>query len=343
MIMTFACSYRKYSISYGSLLQDFCNLLSHFQVKNTSYKFVQIFTCMSIFADPICDAMKCFRIRFAFCTIVTIMLSVMCYMYMLLPWYRNLIPSPSKTIPMPPAFIDAVENVTARSDIRLPLVNDSIQAHSENESLNNRSFVFSLSFKDQMTNAVARIRSLQCWARQWNMFVVEPFANDTFFRTPYDRNLSYILQNTFRHYFDLKTWNDVGTKYQLPVFVGWEEFVANASRELILVHIIYKLGPGCLETPFTAPFRDCDSGFLFLRSVWFKFLAKEHFSVVKEVCIDMRKYDFIEATEFNHLIFGDRQPPYTVVFNEWRGIATHSKLTGYINIRKSNCTFKSTI
>jgi len=53
---------------------------------------------------------------------------------------------------------------------------------SKNEATANRSFVYAMSFKDQMTNAIARIRSLQCWARQWNMFTVEPFVNDTFFR-----------------------------------------------------------------------------------------------------------------------------------------------------------------
>ena len=204
----------------------------------------------------------------------------------------------------------------------------------------NRSFVYAMSFKDQMTNAIARIRSLQCWASQWNMFAVEPFVNDTFFRTPYHHNVSYILQNRFRHYFDLDVWNKVGKEYHLPMLVSWEDFIANASRELIVVHMIYKIAPGCLETLFTSPFRDCDSGFGFLRSMWFKYLAKEHFRIVKEVCIDMTRYNFIDAAEFNYFILGGQKPPYTVMFNEWRGIATHSKRTCYINTITSKCTLK---
>ena len=203
-----------------------------------------------------------------------------------------------------------------------------------------RSFVFAMSFKDQMTNAVARIRSLQCWARQWNMFVVEPFVNDTFFRTPYHQPLSKILQNRFRHYFDFNVWNEVGTKYHFPVLVDWQDFIAHASREVIMVHMIYKRSPGCLETLFTSPFRTCDSGFKFLTDVWSKFLAKDRFLIAEEICIDMTQYMYIDAAEFNHNILGHRKPPYTVVFNEWRGIATHSAQTCAINTIASNCTFK---
>ena len=211
---------------------------------------------------------------------------------------------------------------------------------SKNEATTRRSFVYAMSFKDQMTNAIARIRSLQCWARQWNMFVVEPFVNDTFFRTPYNQPLDHILQNRFRKYFDLKTWNEVGTKYDLPVLVDWEDFVASASRGVIIVHLIYKKRPSCLETPFTSPFPTCDSGLKFLRDTWSKILAKELFWIAREVCIDMTQYSYIDAAKFNRLVFGDQKPPYTVMFNEWRGIATHSERTCYINTIASNCTFK---
>ena len=211
---------------------------------------------------------------------------------------------------------------------------------SRNEPPADRSFVYAMSFKDQMTNAIARIRSLQCWARQWNMFAVEPFVNDTFFRTPYHQPLSEILQHRFRHYFDFNVWNEVGTENGLPVLVDWEDFVANASREVIMVHMIYKIDHGCLQSLFTSPFRTCDSGMKFLRDMWSKFLAKERFSIAREVCIDMTQYTFIDAEKFNQYIFGHRKPPYTVMFNEWRGIATHSARTCYINTIASNCTFK---
>ena len=46
---------------------------------------------------------------------------------------------------------------------------------SRNESPADRSFVYAMSFKDQMTNTIARIRSLQCWAHRWNVFVSSPF------------------------------------------------------------------------------------------------------------------------------------------------------------------------
>ena len=201
-----------------------------------------------------------------------------------------------------------------------------------------RSFVFAMSFKDQMTNAIARIRSLQCWARQWNMFVVEPFVNDTFFRMSYHQPLSKILQNRLRHYFDFNVWNEVGTKYHFPVLVDWEDFIAHASREVIMVHMIYKIDKGCLESSFTASFRTCDSGFEFLTDRWSKFLSKERFWIAEEVCIDMTQYKYIDAAEFNHNIFGHRKPPYTVVFNEWRGIAINKPRSCYINTIASNCT-----
>ena len=83
--------------------------------------------------------------------------------------------------------------------------------------------MYAMSFKDQMTKAIARIRSLQCWARQWNIFVIKPFVNDTFFRAPYHQPLSEILQHRFRHYFDFNVWNEVGTENGLPVLVDWED------------------------------------------------------------------------------------------------------------------------
>ena len=233
--------------------------------------------------------------------------------------------------------VDGLQTSTlSKIDVQMP----SEPSKNEPPVHVSRSFVYAMSFKDQMTNAVARIRSLQCWARQWNMSVVEPFVNDTFFRTPYHKPLSQILQNRFRDYFDFDIWNEVGTEYHLPVLVDWEDFIANASREVILVHMVYKIGPGCLETLFTSPFHTCDSGFKFLRGMWSKLLAKKHFRIAREVCIDMTKYDYIDAAEFSRFIFGNQKPPYTVMFNEWRGIATHSKRTCYINTIASNCTFK---
>ena len=75
-----------------------------------------------------------------------------------------------------------------------------------------------------MTNTIARIRSLQSWARRWNVFV-------------------------------------------------------------------------------SSPFRTCDSGIRFLRYIYVvKFLAKERFSIAREVCIDMTQYTFIDAEKFNHYI-----------------------------------------
>ena len=46
--------------------------------------------------------------------------------------------------------------------------------------------------------------------------------------------------------------------------MDWEDFIAHASREVIMVHMIYKIDKGCLESSFTAPFRTCYSGFEFL-------------------------------------------------------------------------------
>ena len=200
-------------------------------------------------------------------------------------------------------------------------------------------FVFSLSFKDQLMNAAVRIRSLQCWARQWNMSVVEPFVEDTFFRMPVHQDIHEVIQSRFRHFFSLSRWNSVGAKYNFWSLASWEHFLKYASRDVILVYVVYRTAPKCLGTSYSSS--ACD--FQLMRDFSAKFLARNHFRVFKEVCIDMTQLSFLDPSRFSSLVFGSHfseKSTATVIFNEWRGIANHSEKTCYINMKINQCVYK---
>lgn len=198
-------------------------------------------------------------------------------------------------------------------------------------------YTLALSYFDQVTSALRRMSSLQCWASQFDMPVVEPLLpqNSTFLGVPHSQD-NPKSSLSLRDLFTLDTWN----KYSLrtskrrkpPVsfssLISWMEFVQCASRNVIAVQFIHKKMDS--RTPPCA--------FENLHEHWPSLFQPYGFRVVRRVCINMKEHkDLLSEDELKKLIFGDSSDPVTVIFEEWRGIQSDITKGVSINV-ESSCT-----
>ena len=184
-----------------------------------------------------------------------------------------------------------------------------------------QNYVLSLSYMDQMSWATTRLRSLQCWAARLGTFagVVEPFVNNVFLGVPLTRQVVAESSNlSFGDLFDLKTWNRIGGERGFPPLASWEEFLAKASRKVVLVQIVYEYDYHCPED--SKPVNTCNH--TRLRTFFAEFLEPHLFSVHSEVCVDFNQHGYISQSEFNHLIFSGvlGNESISLVFDEWRAM-----------------------
>ena len=184
-----------------------------------------------------------------------------------------------------------------------------------------RGYVLSLSYKDQITSSANRIASLQCWAKQWNMLVVSPFINGTFFRGPLCEDPSLMK---YEDIFNISKWNAYSMQHSLAPFVPWGDFLHSAPRNVILIQLVHRrtVQSPCLKSFFGS--NRCN--FPILRNFWSRMLAPHRFRILKEVCIDLNLYvkQSLTREDFNALVWGnysDYSPnSVSLVWNEWRGI-----------------------
>ena len=211
-------------------------------------------------------------------------------------------------------------------------VNNSVLLHTRlnetrgNHSMYNRGYVLSLSYKDQIASSSNRIVSLQCWAKQWNMLVVSPFVNGTFFRGPLQKDLPTATTMKYGDIFNISKWNAYAKQQSLAPFIPWEDFLHSAPRNVILIQIVHKayVKSRCLKSIFSS--NECN--FLLLRDFWSRILAPHRFRILKEVCIDLNLYTepkhYLTLQDFNAFVWGNysEYSPNSVslVWNEWRGI-----------------------
>ena len=209
-------------------------------------------------------------------------------------------------------------------------------------SMQNTGYVFALSYKDQLSSSAGRIASLQCWANQWNMVVVQPFVNGTYFRASLNHNMTNTKEMT--DMFDVSEWNAYSKRHSLaPLAASWKDFLKSAPRDVVLVQLVYSDGgPKCLKSSLSD--KECNRQRL--RDFWSQMLAPHHFRISRYVCIDLRKYTYLSMYHFNALVWGDHSPntygSASLVIDEWAGIcdSKNISLSCYINIKNTDCESK---
>ncbi len=214
---------------------------------------------------------------------------------------------------------------------------ETAPSYWETEHCNSTRYTLSLSYFDQVTSALRRMGSLQCWASQFDMAVVEPFLprNSTFLGVPLSSDNP---KNSLRlsDLFSVDRWNKYALrscrKRKTPIsfssLTSWMEFVQCAPRNLIVVQFIHKKMDSH-SVPCT---------FLHLEKHWSSLFQPHGFKIIRHVCIDLNEYgELLPENQFKKLVFGDSSYPATVVFDEWRGI--QSNITKGVSITvQSNCT-----
>ena len=188
------------------------------------------------------------------------------------------------------------------------LVTDTnvIQVRHQLQPFNNKGnhfgYVLANNYYDQQTAALKNLLSLQCWAAQLNMPVVEPFMVKSIFQTPLKTNVSDLLR--FSDFYDMEQWNEGYVKPNsfLP-FASWEDFVYTSPRDVILVQILTR--GGTCSFPSNS-----------------EFFKKHHFRIVREACVSLNENKPMTTDEFNHLVLNEyyKLRNVTVILASWRGI-----------------------
>ena len=201
-------------------------------------------------------------------------------------------------------------------------------------------YVLSLSYYDQITSAAMRLASLQCWAGQHGMAVVEPFISSSFLEVPPVRSgMSATTSDklTFGDIFDVDAWNLHGQKTMgcFSPLVNWGTFIQNAAREVVAVQIIYQRTEA-YKAPCTYPR---------IMKYWSSYLQPNGFRIIERICIDWKQLSWLTEKEFTSRIL---RKGLTLLIDEWRGIETpHAQILGnrdhiqYIALQHSTCTTRN--
>ena len=180
-------------------------------------------------------------------------------------------------------------------------------------------YVLALSYWDQQTSALRNLLSLQCWATKLNLVVVEPFIVGSNFgaQVVKQNNHSDEMEVRFRDLFDIHHWNQNRHSHtKLAPLVSWKNFLDNAPKSVILVRIKYTDHP--IKFPKLPLDVTCNG--IGLAEQFFK---SHGFHLQRMVCLDFQKLGILTTSQFNTYLFGNfSSSSVSVVFTEWRGIAT---------------------
>ena len=222
---------------------------------------------------------------------------------------------------------DTVTEATSRDVPTIP--------HFRDPSLSNRTskgYVLALDYWEQQTSASRNLQSLQCWAAQYNLSVVEPMMAGSTLRTPlHDRPIEHGFW--FRDLFDLDMWNRLSSEKGHSGLVGWEEFLYSAPREVILVSFrhayLEEIRQNLKKTSaqHKPPSQRVQEGCTTKWEATEKFFNKHHFTVIRRVCFNFVYGDKLSSRQFNTYLYGSLSPSSsTVVFSQWRGSGTPARV-----------------
>ena len=179
------------------------------------------------------------------------------------------------------------------------------------ESQVRRSYMIAMSYESQLTRAIKNLMGHQCWARNLvkEATLVEPFSSDSaLLHTPdiwsavRKDELQYAAR--FSDYFDLNFYNQASAEQNGAPLIVWEEFLAKAPRQLVVVH---------------TPLASCEKLDKTVNLKYLKFieaLEALDFVVVKTVTIDCHNPNRSLVKELTPYLL-----TATIAFSSWRNYA----------------------
>ena len=215
-------------------------------------------------------------------------------------------------------------------------------AMREKVASESRGHVLALDYWEQQTSGSRNLQSLQCWAAQYNLSVVEPAMPRSQLRMPLNNHVD-IEKLWFRDFYDIDRWNRLSRSLQHSELVSWQSFLHHSPRDVILVtfkhafprDIVRNLEQLSRSKQPHRPASDrVTDGCLQKWDTVKQFLYRHHFRVVREICFNFAFGDSLSKEEFEAHLFGSLSPSScTVVFSQWRGTGPPSRVA----IHNSKC------
>lgn len=171
-------------------------------------------------------------------------------------------------------------------------------------------YVLAYDYWEQLTSATRNLWSLQCWAGQLNMSVVEPFVKTSYLVTEHRKPEAI----KFSDVYNTSHWTSLSSGNALT---PWDQFSRQAPRNLVRVRMIY----GSQERE--------DKGKKLVR-----YLEQEQsFRTIRDVRIHITNNKWFHLEEFKKEVFGELEPNNcTILFSQWRGL-----MINRIQVRDSAC------
>jgi len=178
---------------------------------------------------------------------------------------------------------------------------------------------------EQQTAATRNLWGLQYWANSVNMKVVEPFVSvNTFNFCPIIEGAANPMR--FGDLFDINYWNNQTTEHGCAELVGWEDFLLNAPKTIILVFTYTgdASSPAGVFKEFNNPDkidgnRQCNGATFPAKGL--EFFRNCSFQFVREVCIKFSSSTPMPMEQFSQHILGGHDPKsVTIIIALWHGI-----------------------
>lgn len=184
-------------------------------------------------------------------------------------------------------------------------------------------YFIALKFYEQQTQAMKNFLHMQCLANDYSMQIVEPFIAKSQLAFPFSTMLAQDQQLRLSDLVDMELWNGQTVDYGYPPVASWEEFLANAPRDVVIVCVRCRDPPRIRIPKPGSNFRlgctdSCFDGF----SSALSFLGAYRFQVVRKACANFEAYaGSVTSDDFLDNILGSkyRRENVTVILNEFRG------------------------
>ena len=205
---------------------------------------------------------------------------------------------PEATVYLQDAKSDNISDLPSRLQNRLNVPRASRSA---------RGYVAGWEFTEEQTCALRNLLGLQHWATTINYSVVEPFVYNSFFAMCYFLSNPTVHSLRFRDYFDINDWNNHVMRHNVgKPLVSWEQFVQNASRELIVVNVLTDCKGGTKVFVDEEVDDECKiiHGINYSHNFTDTSLSNLGFKIVRWVCFKFTPLSTISIADFNNYIVG---------------------------------------
>ena len=236
----------------------------------------------------------------------------------------------------------STNTTSAVLEVERKRIDTQTQSQTPERDGRQRGYVLAVDYWEQQTSGSRNLQSLQCWAAQYNLSVVEPIISRSQLKTPLNNHV-YKSRLWFRDFYDIEKWNRLSSGLKHSTLVGWEDFLTSAPRNVILVSFKHAFSKNIKQNleqlsrsdhPHKLPSERVREGCPTNWDTIKQFLHTYHFKVAREVCFNFGYGDGLSGEEFRSHLYGSLSPSSsTVVFSQWRGTGPTSR----VFIRDSKC------